>query len=70
MSQTGIAPEILRGLRESLHGTLICPGDEDYEDARRVWNGMIDRQPTLTVPNRFTTLWIFRTFDESRRCPQ
>jgi hypothetical protein len=47
MSQTGIAPEILRGLRESLHGTLICPGDEDYEAARRVWNGMIDRQPTL-----------------------
>ena len=44
MSQTGIAPEILRGLRESLHGTLICPGDEDYEAARRVWNGMIDRQ--------------------------
>lgn len=49
MSQTGIAPEILRGLRESLHGTLICPGDEDYEAARRVWNGMIDRQPTLIV---------------------
>jgi hypothetical protein len=49
MPQTGIAPEILRGLRESLHGTLICPGDEDYEAARRVWNRMIDRQPTLIV---------------------
>ncbi len=49
MSQIGIAPEILRNFRESVHGALICPGDEDYHSARTVWNGMIDRQPTIIV---------------------
>jgi FAD/FMN-containing dehydrogenase len=49
MSQTGIVPETLRNFRESLHGALICPGDENYNSARAVWNGMIDRQPALIV---------------------
>ena len=49
MSQIGINPHALRGLGESVHGTLICPSDEDYHNARKVWNGMIDRQPTLIV---------------------
>jgi hypothetical protein len=47
MSQTAIAPEILRGFQASLHGALISPDDEDYEAACKVWNGMIDRQPGL-----------------------
>ena len=49
MSQTGIVPETLRNFRESLHGALICPGDENYDSARAVWNGMIDRQPALII---------------------
>ena len=28
-----------------LKGSLIHPGDTDYDDARRVWNGLIDRFP-------------------------
>jgi FAD/FMN-containing dehydrogenase len=28
-------------------GTLIGPSDRDYESARRVWNGMVDRRPAL-----------------------
>src|ERR1700730_2651379 len=34
-------------LKASLRGALLSPGDPGYEDARRVWNGMIDRRPTL-----------------------
>ena len=30
-----------------LHGELIRPGDEQYDYARRVWNGMIDKHPAL-----------------------
>lgn len=32
-------------VREALRGDLILPGDAAYDDARRVWNGMIDRRP-------------------------
>jgi FAD/FMN-containing dehydrogenase len=33
----------------SLRGPLIRPGDPAYASARRVWNGMIDRHPSLIV---------------------
>jgi FAD/FMN-containing dehydrogenase len=32
-------------LAERLRGDVIAPGHPEYEDARRVWNGMIDRRP-------------------------
>jgi len=32
-----------------LCGQLICMGDDDYNDARRVWNGMIDKYPAAIV---------------------
>jgi len=28
-------------------GVLIGPGHREYESARRVWNGMVDRRPAL-----------------------
>jgi FAD/FMN-containing dehydrogenase len=34
-------------LKASLRGELIQPGDEGYEAARKVYNGMIDRHPAL-----------------------
>src|SRR5829696_9913188 len=42
LSDTAIA-EFAR----NLNGQLITPTDPDYEAARRVWNGLIDRQPAL-----------------------
>src|SRR5260370_961754 len=31
----------------SLRGPLLRPGDDGYDAARQVWNGMIDRRPAL-----------------------
>jgi FAD/FMN-containing dehydrogenase len=34
-------------LQSTLRGDLIRPEDAEYERARRVWNGMIDRHPSV-----------------------
>src|SRR6516225_3714428 len=46
-AETTIEGAAVRDLRASLSGTLLAPGDEGYEAARRVWNGMIDKHPAL-----------------------
>ena len=36
-------------LKQRLDGTIILPGDPAYDEARSIWNGMIDRKPALIV---------------------
>lgn len=36
-------------LRDQIHGAVIAPENEDYEEARRVHNGMIDKRPAVIV---------------------
>ena len=36
-------------LREQVRGKVITPGDEDYDAARAVHNGMIDKKPAAVV---------------------
>lgn len=35
----------LSELRDKIKGGVILPGDSGYEEARKVWNGMIDKHP-------------------------
>lgn len=37
----------LGGLRNSFRGRLVRPGEEPYQESRRIWNGSIDRYPAL-----------------------
>jgi hypothetical protein len=39
----------LARLRDEISGRVIEPGDDGFDDARRVWNGMIDRHPAAVV---------------------
>jgi FAD/FMN-containing dehydrogenase len=34
-------------LRKGLEGAVILPGEADYEEARKIFNGAIDRRPAV-----------------------
>jgi hypothetical protein len=39
----------LDALRANMRGKLLLPGDSGYDDARTIWNGMIDRRPAVVA---------------------
>jgi len=47
MFDKAINPTPLQDFKAHLHGELIVPGDDTYDSARKVWNGMIDKYPAL-----------------------
>ncbi|HEX5155934.1 MAG TPA: FAD-binding oxidoreductase [Ktedonobacterales bacterium] len=46
-SATALDNATVEGFRAQLRGKLILPGDAAYEEARKVYNGMIDKRPGL-----------------------
>ena len=45
MAATGQTHDVVRALRSHLAGEVVGAGDETYDTARSVWNGMIDKRP-------------------------
>jgi FAD/FMN-containing dehydrogenase len=39
--------EAIQAFASGLRGQVVRPGDDDYDQARQVWNGMIDKRPAL-----------------------
>jgi FAD/FMN-containing dehydrogenase len=39
--------DLARELDRSLRGQVLQPGDAEYDAARRIWNGMIDKYPRM-----------------------
>lgn len=37
----------IQKFKENLRGELIRPGDVGYDEARKIWNGMIDKRPAM-----------------------
>ena len=38
---------VVEELRQTVRGDLLLQGDDGYEEARRIWNGMVNRRPAL-----------------------
>ena len=38
---------VIDQFRQRLQGNLVRPGDAGYDEARHVWNGMIDKRPAM-----------------------
>jgi FAD/FMN-containing dehydrogenase len=47
--QQNISANDIQKLKSGLQGKLCLPGDPGYDDARTIWNAMIDRKPAVIV---------------------
>lgn len=44
-----IAETVIQDFKQGLRGSLIVPSDSNYDTARKVYNGMIDKKPAFIV---------------------
>ena len=44
-----LSPSVVETLMTRARGSVLLPGDAGYEDARKIWNAMIDRRPAGIV---------------------
>lgn len=45
--ETVLEEATVEAFKSSLRGELLASGDEGYDEARAIWNGMIDKRPAL-----------------------
>ena len=46
-AHTMLEEAAVEGFKSNLRGEVLCPGDEGYDEARKVWNGMVDKNPSI-----------------------
>ncbi len=46
---TTLSEEEITTLKESISSAVLVPGDNHYDEARTIWNAMIDRKPGVIV---------------------
>ena len=46
-AEAALEDSVIGAFEGRLRGELLRPGDAGYEEARKVWNGIIDRRPAL-----------------------
>src|SRR4051812_34866365 len=44
-----VTDAVIKDLKGRIRGPLLHPGDPGFDDARSVWNAMIDRRPALIL---------------------
>jgi hypothetical protein len=47
--ETRLKDEVIQQLRSQVRGTVILPTESGYDQARKIWNGIIDKKPALIV---------------------
>ncbi|MHA2347157.1 MAG: FAD-binding oxidoreductase [Candidatus Hodarchaeales archaeon] len=47
--ETFLTEDVIEDLRGLIQGDVLLPSDENYNQARKIWNGMIDKRPALIV---------------------
>ena len=55
MTLSTTAGDVAHALRALVSGTVLTPAHRDFDQARRVWNGMIELHPALIVRPATTT---------------
>jgi FAD/FMN-containing dehydrogenase len=44
-----VSKDAMKEFASTLRGQVVFPEDPDYESARKIWNGMIDKHPAMIV---------------------
>ncbi len=54
-ARTHVQARNIEELKSAFKGTILLPSDAAYEDARKIWNGMIDKRPAVIARCATTT---------------